>query len=466
MPLFAVVPLDEIQPHPNNVRRVAKPTDEMVDSVRAAGVLEPVLLGPVSDDGVRWIIAGNRRYYAAVEAGLTSLPAVLRDDLVTEAQQLEAMLVENLHRSDLTAVEEADAYTQLELFGMNDKAIAAATGRAVKTVKARKRLATLPEAARTKLHEGQATLADVEALLEVEDADLQASLAEDLGGKDFAYRLATAHDRQKRVARNTRLIEGFRELGAIEVPTSSTTFRVLSWYGKGPLSAPEPHIEAMCLGYRDWGAESYTEPFLGCVAPDSHVTEDPEPDPAELEAAEAWAAELEVRKAEEAARATAAKVRGEHVAGWIEGLLTYDPKAIAGVADLARVVVPTMVANLDSYGVDSNLLDHLLGLELDPDQPAWTARQEARETFLANFAESTASKAVEALASVLASIVEGALTGPDYQYEATETDRDNAATAWAWLTQTGYELSTVDEQVRDTATHHPDDKGDEDGGTW
>ncbi|WP_067428459.1 ParB/RepB/Spo0J family partition protein [Nocardioides jensenii] len=87
MTTFAIVPIDQVAPHPRNIRRSAVADEELVSSVLEAGIHEPVLLGPEDADGVRFLIAGNRRYDAAVKAGLTSLPAMLRDDLDTEAKQ-------------------------------------------------------------------------------------------------------------------------------------------------------------------------------------------------------------------------------------------------------------------------------------------------------------------------------------------------------------------------------------------
>lgn len=118
--LFFLAP-KEIKEHPDNPRQVVTADEELVDSVRAVGVLEPLVVAPPhsgiparSMHGATWVlIAGHRRLAAAKAAGLDTVPAIARTDLTSRAAQVEAMLVENLHRADLTPVEEGDAYQLL-----------------------------------------------------------------------------------------------------------------------------------------------------------------------------------------------------------------------------------------------------------------------------------------------------------------------------------------------------------------
>lgn len=130
--------------------KAAKPCkDPIIKVIRAAGW-----------KGNQQRVAYAVAWRESKAAGLDTIPAIVRDDLGTRAAQIEAMLVENLHRSDLTVMEEAFAYEQLELLGVKVAAIAQATGRARATIESRKALTRLPEPARARVDDGDLTLDD------------------------------------------------------------------------------------------------------------------------------------------------------------------------------------------------------------------------------------------------------------------------------------------------------------------
>lgn len=153
---YDIIPAARIRPHQSNVRRDLGDLAELAASIKGMGVLQPLTVAPDGDDYV--VIAGHRRLAAAQEAGLEAVPCIVRDDLDSQAKVIEAMLVENLQRSDLTAMEEGDAYAQLELLGVKDAAICKATGRAPKTVKERRLLASLPTQRREQFENGRLSL--------------------------------------------------------------------------------------------------------------------------------------------------------------------------------------------------------------------------------------------------------------------------------------------------------------------
>jgi len=143
MTTLTTLPLDQIYAHPRNVRRTVGDVDELAASIKGVGILQPLTVAP--QDGRYIVIAGHRRLAGAQAAGLTEVPCVVREDLTDDlAAQLAAQLVENLQRSDLTVMEEADAYAQLELLGVKEAAIAKTTGRSRATVHQRILLAGLP----------------------------------------------------------------------------------------------------------------------------------------------------------------------------------------------------------------------------------------------------------------------------------------------------------------------------------
>lgn len=159
---FERVKVDRITPHERNVRRDLGNLDELAASIKAQGLLQPLVVAPLKDgDGSTQhyvLVAGHRRHAAAAKAGVESLPCIVRDDLDTPAKVIEAMLVENLQRTDLTVMEEADAYAQLELLGVKEAAISKTTGRSRKTVHERLLLASLPTERREQYESGKLSL--------------------------------------------------------------------------------------------------------------------------------------------------------------------------------------------------------------------------------------------------------------------------------------------------------------------
>jgi len=104
-PIGRMIPIEQIDPNPNQPRQVMGDLSELIASVKEQGLIEPIV---VRQRGSRFqIVAGERRYQAAVRAGIEELPVVIRD--VDDTGLLEIALVENLQRKDLTAFEEAEA---------------------------------------------------------------------------------------------------------------------------------------------------------------------------------------------------------------------------------------------------------------------------------------------------------------------------------------------------------------------
>jgi ParB family chromosome partitioning protein len=108
-PIGRLVPIDHVDPNPDQPRQAMGDLSDLVASLTEKGIIEPLI---VRQRGARYqIIAGERRYQAAIRAGLTELPVVVRD--VDDTEMLELALVENIQRKDLTAFEEAEALHSL-----------------------------------------------------------------------------------------------------------------------------------------------------------------------------------------------------------------------------------------------------------------------------------------------------------------------------------------------------------------
>lgn len=210
------ISIDLIDPHPDNPRTDLGDLTELVDSIKAHGIRQNLVLVPHPDTPGRYrAVIGHRRRAAAELADLTTVPAVVDADLDARAQ-LELMLLENIQRSDLTVIEEANGYQGLLDLGATLTQIARQVGRSKTTVESRVALLTLPKDAQEKVATHQASLADVAALAEFDDLpDEQERLTRLLGTSSFDWELRNARTRAKYERAARELVARLPELSAI-----------------------------------------------------------------------------------------------------------------------------------------------------------------------------------------------------------------------------------------------------------
>jgi len=179
--------------------------EELAESIRAQGVIQPLVVAPEADGGYT-IIAGERRWRASLRAGLDAVPVVVRM-VADDRELLELALVENLQRSDLNPLEEADAYLALqEKFGLSQEEIAARVGKARTTVTNALRLLRLPEEVQGLLRGGQLTAGQARPLLGLATPEEQVALAEravrdGLSARDLERAAAAREKPRKKAAR-------------------------------------------------------------------------------------------------------------------------------------------------------------------------------------------------------------------------------------------------------------------------
>lgn len=175
------LPVGLIRPNPHQPRRFVPDERfrELVESVREHGILQPVLVSEVREGSqtVYRLVAGERRWRAAVEAGLTTIPALVRE--TTPADGLVMALVENIQRADLNPLEEAEAFRELtERFGLSQEEVARRVGRSRSAVANTLRLLQAAPEVRAALAAGEITEGHARALLGLDPADQPAALAE------------------------------------------------------------------------------------------------------------------------------------------------------------------------------------------------------------------------------------------------------------------------------------------------
>ena len=174
---LASIPIASVEPNELQPRRHfdEEGMAALTESVGQLGVLQPVLVRPLPEDRYQ-LIAGERRWRAARRAGLTLIPAIIRN--IDDQRSLEEAVVENLHRADLNALEEAAAYRQLiEEFGLTQELVAERVGRSRSAVANTLRLFQLPTSVQRLVATGTLSAGHARALLGCGEQSLQIELA-------------------------------------------------------------------------------------------------------------------------------------------------------------------------------------------------------------------------------------------------------------------------------------------------
>ncbi|HVR71056.1 MAG TPA: ParB/RepB/Spo0J family partition protein [Vicinamibacteria bacterium] len=193
-PAAGEVPIESLEPNPYQPRTGIEPQAlaGLAQSIRESGIVQPILVRP-HGRGYQ-IIAGERRWRAARQAGLDRVPVSVRD--VPDDQLLELALVENIQRAELSPVEEAQAYHRLqEEFGLTQEQVALKVGKDRSTVANTMRLLRLPAEIRALMDGGQLDAGHARALLALDDGQGRLELA-----REAARRSLSVREVERRVA--------------------------------------------------------------------------------------------------------------------------------------------------------------------------------------------------------------------------------------------------------------------------
>jgi ParB family transcriptional regulator, chromosome partitioning protein len=184
------VPVTAIDPNPRQPRQQIDPAEleELAASIREHGVLQPLIVTYEPGEPERFIlIAGQRRLMASRLAGLESVPALVRE--AGEQQRLELALIENIQRTDLNALEQAEAYRQLnDEFGLSHEAISGRVGKSRAAITNTLRLLKLPDDVRSALANGQISEGHARALLALATPQAQSAALDVIVKQDLSVR--------------------------------------------------------------------------------------------------------------------------------------------------------------------------------------------------------------------------------------------------------------------------------------
>jgi len=214
------LPIDAIMANPKQPRKAFddRALRDLAASLSQTGVLQPVVVRPMGD-GYQ-LIVGERRWRAAKLAGLTKIPAIVRE--ASDAQSLELALVENLLREDLNPMEEAEGYQRLLAeFGWTQEELAQRVARDRSSVANCLRLLRLPEPIQTDLRAGRLTMGHARALLSLDSPVDQLRLREEILAHSWSVR-ATEQGVQAKRPLTRRPPRRSAELAAVEDALRST----------------------------------------------------------------------------------------------------------------------------------------------------------------------------------------------------------------------------------------------------
>lgn len=192
------LPVEFIIANRANPRRTfnSEQLEELTNSIREKGVMQPLLVRPSDDPNIFEIIAGERRWRAAQKAGLHDVPVIVRD--VGDKEALELAIIENVQRADLNPLEEAMGYGQLiEQFDYTQQDLAQVIGKSRSHVANTLRLLRLPEDVREMVSSGTLTAGHARTLITAEDP---ATLARQIVSGGLSVREAEALSQQRDIA--------------------------------------------------------------------------------------------------------------------------------------------------------------------------------------------------------------------------------------------------------------------------
>lgn len=222
---FVELPLDRVEPNPDQPRARIEPEalEALAASIRASGVLQPVVVAPPDGAGRHKLIAGERRWRAARMAGIPRIPAVVRR--VEDHEHLELALAENLVRESLTPIETAQACACLiEDFGQSHAELAGRLGRSRPAISNLVRLLELPEAVQEMISRGELTEGHGRAILMADGPARRTRLAQEVVARGLSVRAAEALARQAAPVRGPRRRVASSPLGDAALEAFGTAF--------------------------------------------------------------------------------------------------------------------------------------------------------------------------------------------------------------------------------------------------
>ena len=221
MNMITMIPVEQLQHHPENPRLDLGDLTELADSIKKNGIMQNLTVVPSETEKDRYLVViGNRRMEAAKMAGLAEAPCVI--SFMGHREQIATMLEENMQRADLTVYEQAQGFQMMMDLGYSAKEISEKTGFGETTVRRRLKMAEmdpklLKKACEAKETERQITMFDFERLAQVESIKERNELLKDIGESNFDWRLTRKLREQRAKAVKKDALKELKEAGIIQL---------------------------------------------------------------------------------------------------------------------------------------------------------------------------------------------------------------------------------------------------------
>ena len=223
------MPIEYLVPHPQNPRKDLGNLEELTASIKENGIYQNLTVIPINEEAPDeepkyMVVIGHRRLEAAKRAGLKEVPCAIVRDL-SETQQLQIMLLENMQRSDLTVYEQAQGFQQLLDFGMDIEDISQQSGFSKRTIRRRLEIAKLDQDKLKKISSTrQLSLKEFDALARIKNLEARNEAMEKIGTNDFALAVTRAMDKEKLAAAMPVFLADMERLGIKKFPDSANKY--------------------------------------------------------------------------------------------------------------------------------------------------------------------------------------------------------------------------------------------------
>lgn len=184
------LPIEFLQPHPDNPRKDVGDVTELAESIKANGIFQNLTVIPTEDEHKFTVVIGHRRLAAAKLAGLEKVPCMVAE--MDDKEQISTMLLENMQRNDLTLYEQAQGFQMMLDLGETQEGISEKTGLSKTTVRHRLKLLELDKEEFLKAQKRAPKMEDFIALEKIEDAELKNECLKEIGTNNFNWKLKNA----------------------------------------------------------------------------------------------------------------------------------------------------------------------------------------------------------------------------------------------------------------------------------
>ena len=424
--MIQIIDINKVHNHPDNLRKELGDLTELAESIKANGILQNLTLVPIEDkEGEFYTVIGNRRLAAARLAGLTEVPAAIKD--MDHKTQIKTMLLENMQRSDLTPYEEAQGIQMMLDLGESFNDIKEKTGLSETKLRNRTKLLSLDEEKFKESIERGGNLKDYIELDKIEDAEERNKVLEKVGTNDFNWSLSKALEEQKEKKEHEKRLNIVKSFATETEDTKELSFQRMFGPYRGTVEIP-PDAETYKYFYTMSGKYIYLYK--------EKVVEEVDQDKKEEEELQKLQFN-ENRKELESATARAYTLRKE----FIESLT--NTKAKKNMTAIIKTAIYAMSTKWDFLNFN-NMAD-IMGIEIEMDED-----RESKDVEWEDIEDKIWEQPELYLLKEIYYTLDDNLKY--YNYSTTHNKEQDLDVIYELLTELGYKMSEEEKQLQD-GTH-------------